>query len=360
MDACHIKETTGNTNMLIQLNPGANYQMFDGFELDGNCNPATPGPGNNADCQSGIFGAAIDADHFTSGCTVGTNCPHHIWVLNNIIHDNGLSGVQLNDSEWFWILHNTLHDNSYSVQSGSYGSGISIYEPFVVSGYTATTMDNQWSPYTIIMAYNIVHDNHNCQDCGSGNSDGNGIIFDDWQHTQNTPYTPFAHYGLAFGNLAYHNGGRGVYAFYSTNLAIINNTAYNNNWDNVDTATDRGDVACINCTNAITANNIGWTFTPLTNSHNTPFVGTNTSTGDSWSNNIAFGASVDFTGGNTFPTGANKTNTNPLLVNAPSNNFALQSNSPAIGFGDADIYGPYSAPATTDAGACYHTLLTCP
>jgi hypothetical protein len=38
-------------------------------------------------------------------------------------------------------------------------------------------------------------------------------------------------------------------------------------------------------------------------------------------------------------------------------NFALQSTSPAIGYGLAETYLPATS---VDAGACYHTLAICP
>jgi protein involved in polysaccharide export with SLBB domain len=66
---------------------------------------------------------------------------------------------------------------------------------------------------------------------------------------------------------------------------------------------------------------------------------------------------------------ANKCMTDPLWINVgntstgsrsvPPNraNFALQSGSPAIGYG---ITQPYSSPQAADASACYHTITTCP
>src|ERR1700730_14798354 len=138
---------------------------------------------------------------------------HHLWVLNSTIHNCQLSGMQFNHSEYYWLLHNRLYNNS-SGTSGIYGSGISVYEPKVISGYEPTPQDDAWTPYHIIIDFNVTHDNFN-QQTGSGNSDANGIILDDWQWSQNSG-TPYAALGLVLGNVAYHNGGKGIHVFFNT------------------------------------------------------------------------------------------------------------------------------------------------
>jgi len=339
LSGCVFRENTSNVNSFFDIQPTGNYLIFDALELDGNNN--------------NVYGACITSSR------PGGGPAHHLWIINSVIHGCGLSGVQFNNSEWYWILHNKVYNNSSSDTSGSFGSGISVYEPEILSGYTPSTMDNQWSPYTVVMAYNVAHDNFNCQTCGSGNTDGNGIIFDDWLHTQNTPNTPFAHQGLAFGNITYHNGGWGINVFSSVNAVVVNNTSYNNFWDSVNSATYRGEFEQNDSGSITFRNNIGWANT-ATNSQNVPFLGRNATGLNNWSNNIAFGADVNFGEGDAFPTPVNKTNTDPLLMNAPNNNFSLQGGSPSIGFGDGGNYGPYTTPITIDAGACYHTLSACP
>jgi len=56
-------------------------------------------------------------------------------------------------------------------------------------------------------------------------------------------------------------------------------------------------------------------------------------------------------------TNPNQCNVDPKLVNVTGSNFALQSGSPAIGYGQTQSYLPTSA---VDAGACPSTLTTCP
>jgi len=312
------------------------YVMVDGFEVD--CN-------NN----TGYIGITTGPD---AGATA-----HHLWILNSTVHHCQLSGIQFNNSEYYWILHSTFYNNS-SGTSGIYGSGISIYEPKVISGYTPTSQDNAWTPYKIIINYNVSHDNYN-QQVGSENSDGNGVILDDWRWTQNTG-TPYTGQGLVLGNIVYHNGGDGIEAFLNTGATIANNTAYNNNWDTHNPGTWRADIAVQASYNVTVVNNIAWAVTGSgILSENQPFMGQDAvSDTNIWSNNIAYGNTNDnFSAPDTYPIPSNKNNTNPLLVNAPGNNFALQGTSPAIGFGMAGSYFP---PPPVDAGACSSALSVCP
>jgi parallel beta-helix repeat protein len=331
LDGCHtITNATGRSLWRLP----ASYVMIDGFEVD--CN-------NN----TGYIG-------ITTGPDAGA-AAHHLWVLNSTIHNCQLSGMQFNNSEYYWLLHNRLYNNS-SGTSGIYGSGISVYEPKVISGYAPTPQDDAWTPYHIIIDFNVTHDNFN-QQTGSGNSDGNGIILDDWQWSQNSG-TPYAALGLVLGNVAYHNGGKGIHVFFNTGALIANNTAYNNNWDTLNTGTWRSEISVQASARVTVINNIAWAVTGsgiLAN--NAPFMGRDSSATNSWSNNIAYGSGNNFGGSDSYPTPANKSNTNPLLVNAPGNNFALQAASPAIGSGTTDFYLP---PSSIDVGACSSALTACP
>ena len=346
---CRIRVTSSVNNM-IQIANNTHYLMFDALELDGNTNAST-------------FGSVIDADRPSNGCSQSpTTCPHHLWIMNSIIHEGGQSGVQWNNSEWFWVLHNNVYNNSGTTGSGRCcGSGVSIYNPEALSGYTPTAMDNQWAPFHIVVAFNMLHDNSTFNI--SGPSDGNGLIFDDWRHFQNTPNTNYVGNGLAFGNLAYNNGGQGIHLFDTTTATVANNTAYNNMSNTFDGGTFRGGIDCYNTCNTVTfTNNISWAITgPGILANNSPFLDrTGTTPADTFNRNISFGAGNSIQSPVTYPTPANKAATDPLLVNAPAGNFALQPSSPAIAFGTGATYGPYGQPVTSDTGACHHTLATCP
>jgi parallel beta-helix repeat protein len=66
------------------------------------------------------------------------------------------------------------------------------------------------------------------QEAGTGNvtgknTDGNGIIYD--------TFRSYAGQSLCLGNIACHNGGKGIDVFRSGRVTVANNTAHNNNWD---------------------------------------------------------------------------------------------------------------------------------
>ena len=96
---------------------------------------------------------------------------------------------------------------------------------------------------------------------------------------------------------------------------------------------------------------------------------------DTWFNNITdmigtgCNGEVKVNNGDTYSETANKESTAPLWVNVGTSsvgteltppvgaNFALESGSPAIGYG---LTKPYLPPQSVDAGACSSSLTTCP
>ena len=315
--------------------------MFDGLEIDCNSNKLAIG--------------------ITTG--INTSFPgHHMWVTNSTIHDCGLSGIQTGqDGEYYWFLHNHLYKNSST--SGFYGSGISVYEPAVVSPYTPTAMDLQWTPYHIIINYNISHDNFNAQGVlGPNNTDGNGIILDDWSnHFRGGPLYTVP--GLVMGNVVYHNGGKGIQVAFGvpTGTLIANNTAYNNNWDTFNPSTWRAEINGQENYGVIYKNNIAHAV-PSTGilANNVPFASHKAHSAATFTSNIGFGtgntryATGSFDAPDAFSCSTNKCNSNPAFVAAAgSNNFALQAGSPAIAYGQIYKLGP-SAPVELGR-MCLHT-----
>src|SRR6516165_5861514 len=116
MNACHILAPAASTYLLVGMQYGGNFVVFDGFEIDGN---------NSFGALSAVIciGSA-DLTAGTSSTQAGSGS-HHIWVLNNIIHHCGQSGIQLNNREWFYSIHNTTYHNAWN--SGFNGSGISYF-----------------------------------------------------------------------------------------------------------------------------------------------------------------------------------------------------------------------------------------
>jgi len=200
-------------------------------------------------------------------------------------------------------------------------------------------------------------------------------------------------------NVVYNSGGGGVHIFRSENVTAANNTCYNAYLDPYDKAASR---ACIDTSDSYgntLINNIAVAIPAAPNGScafgAAPYAQFNSATDgappsgsplDTWSHNITqlqgghnscwgsfgqdapTGENIMFSG-DSFSCQSNKCATNPNWVSVgtittgtestpPSKaNFALQSNSPAIGYGQTQSYLPWTA---IDAGACYHTVKNCP
>ena len=61
---------------------------------------------------------------------------------------------------------------------------------------------------------------------GGRTTDGNGVILDDFEHTQGAGGAPYRYPSLVVGNTVFDNGGRGVQVFQSRNVAVVGNTAW--------------------------------------------------------------------------------------------------------------------------------------
>jgi hypothetical protein len=390
---CVIRENSSGTNNLVSnVSP---YVIYDGIEVDGN--------------NFQTFGDCMDAGFGGNNNVNGTATYHHNWFINGDVHGCGQSGIQWNESEYLWIIHSVIHDNSAcsanvspcTGSNGVFGSGISIYDPvgFASGAYTPTgtigssvpAQDNYWCATTpssvcfhYVVAYNVVYHNYNSQ-TGQSNTDGEGIIFDDWQHGQNscpgTGTCPITGAGLAMGNLLFWNGNQGIEASNRANVDqvwVVNNSAYNNNWDTHDDIplTYRGGIYNDGGGNVHMLNNIGYAVVGndgkcSTRSGsaqlgcNTGFVDQNATNASVIQNNVGYPAEQNVGSPSSYPltgTNGNDDGVNPNLtaLNSSSavNNFALQPGSPAIGFGQA--FTLWQQTGTVDAGACPSSLTSCP
>jgi len=214
-------------NMQDVVDAQANYMIIDGFEIDG-----------------GNLGLTSSPITYGSGL-VGSG--HHFQALNNLVHDCGGEGIGALYMDWYWIVGNTTYNNAHF--NGYQMSGISIYEPRAVS-YTATSADTS-ATYHIIVENNVSHDNGEWYVAGA-HTDGNGIILDDFQNTQ-SGLAAYPYKSLVQGNTAYNNGARGVHLFFTDNVTVTGNIAYNDNLDTAINGTWRGELS-----NAF-GNNNSWT-----------------------------------------------------------------------------------------------------
>ncbi len=373
LDACTITDPSYGFS-IVSTGEGPNFVVFDGFELAASTEVA--------------YGQGV---YVWDGNENGSTAPpssHHIWVLNNIIHHYGQTGIQMNDGEYFYAIHNTTYDNA-NVTCDAQGSGISYVVEKAFSGYTPTTADLTYAPFHNVVSWNVSYDNFLTQ-CGNAASeydtDGNGIIMDTFDN-QGSTNVLYPYQSLVAFNLTYGNGGKGIQVFRTSYVTVANNTSYNNNLDPFNNGTSRGEINQAGGHSNTYINNIAYPV-PATSATDVRCEGTNpcalldnsafvggdsageTDASNIWSNNISFGGTppyVDQSGNamwnadtiNCSMTGAdpNKCNVDPMLAGPAAGNFAPTADSPAIGYG---LPEGYLSSQSVDVGACSSALSTCP
>jgi parallel beta-helix repeat protein len=269
--------------------------------------------------------------------------------------------------------------NANCASGSTYNGGTGTYTP---SGMDLTYA----APFHIVVSGNVVYSNmiaaNNPVRCGS-HTDGNGIILDTFlDETTNT--IPFPYQSLIAGNVAYANGGRGIHVYRTSNVTVANNTAYGNGTDTCMNDYYVGDLSQSGGSNNVWINNIAQSILTAANptcggaiaggvngntsfcgSRNAPLVagkaaGFTADSGNSYSHNVFYGGhgiQMFDNDASALSCTGNKCSVNPLFVSPLVSNFALQSTSPAIGYGLLQLYLP---PAPLDAGACSKVLAACP
>ena len=296
------------------------YVMIDGFDIDGN--------------HAANEGEAV--------ATNGDAGYHHIVVMNNLIHDAGGGGVQLNDSEYFWILGNTIWGNA-SINTYQ-ESGISTYQAQAASPFVTTAADMAL-PWHIVIAGNISRDNGETYACGATpgcHTDGNGIIIDKTLNVDRKDGVAYKGRVLVAGNVVYGNGGAGIQTYLSEHVTVANNTVYDNHRDRDNIGTWRGELSCVDSSDIDWINNIADSATgDGVLGHNAPILvagtGAHAMTGIRFSHNLSFGAPAQvFVGGTTAQDNLN--GVAPQFSDLASKDFTLAATSPAREAGEAQTY----------------------
>lgn len=359
MGACHIKATSPNYFLGIAL--GGSFIVFDGLEIDGNSDTE----------PHGLASACVGTGDETFG---SGNSGHHVWVMNSTIHHCNMSGINLSWREYYYSVHNTLYHNSWT--SGYQGSGIAyVVLTCIDNGEDSHCNDINYSPNNMdtsipwhnLVVKNITYDNRvdeetNEVECGN-HTDGNGIIMDTFfkNAVENSAESNlYPHRTLVFGNLSYNNGGRGIHIFAAPHNDVVNNTLYANSNDYCDNAYYLGDMSSIGTYDSNFVANV----VHAVNTASNPSCACPTCVGGSvggdycggrvaalvagngrgvtshnnlhW-NNIYYGASGIqlFDNDSTSYNPSNNKTLDPKLKNPGSNDFTLDTGSPALNYGYA-------------------------
>jgi hypothetical protein len=214
---------------------------------------------NNCPSAGGVyFAILICAGPYVSSCNMGNTNPvlidksnwalegvtgcfnvspksgtlHHVALINDVASGCSTGGFETYGGSASADYVAYVGDIAWNSAQGSgyCYSGMSVYEP------------NNWdtNPGThVFIAGNFSWSNIDGAGCyGGANSDGEGIILDDFGHTQDTDI-PFTGQAVVEQNLFLGNGGQGMHVFHNTSAKIFefNNTAYGNAQSTVNPAT---------------------------------------------------------------------------------------------------------------------------
>ncbi len=243
---------------------------------------------------------------------------HHFKVKNCTVYDCGGAGITFIQSDYITIENNIIYNNSWYTVWAS--SGISLWQNW--NSNNETGVKN-------IIRNNICYGNRqyvpaiafNC-----GFTDGNGIIIDDSENTQNgSALGSYKGRTLIENNIVYKNGGSGIHTYKSKHVDIVNNTAYLNN----QSPELNGGQIFPNASDDIRI------FNNILVAPSDKRINSNYNNGKSlvYSNNLHLGGNA------TAITGTNLVKGNPLFADAENNDFSLQQGSPAIDKGIDSLIG---------------------
>jgi hypothetical protein len=304
-----------------------------------------------------IYGLEVDGSAGTTptggiefgGTSAGGSS--HLWVLNNLVHNWGSSGISFTEDDYVTTMGNVVHDTSSADSDCT--SAISDFEPLASDHLPG------W--------HNIIADNitYNTTQPGGGCVDGEGVILDDFNHseTNNVPYTADT---LVENNVSYNNQGDGIEVFeHGYGTALIRNNSTYHNFTSSNTATQgcTGEIITSSSFGVIASNNITWPNASGNAGHNVGLGVCSSSGGATLIGNMC---NTDSGGQNCYwdtsgdpnPSQVNQFNVNPLYLSPSTGNLDLSPTSPAIRSGAprygqplVDVLGYQRTPGQIDLGA---------
>lgn len=158
--------------------------------------------------------------------------PHHITVKNCVFKEFPGAGISFQRFDYIEVSNCEVANNCWYTIFGS--SGINTYQATdYIEGHVHST-----SEYAIKILGNKVYGNTlkvKNQNL-STRYDGNGIIIDNFDHTQDLSninrgsysYSVYDGKTLVANNVIFGNGGSGIKVFTSDNVDVFHNTLYNN------------------------------------------------------------------------------------------------------------------------------------
>lgn len=279
---------------------------------------------------------AVDYDRIdycnTNGINIEYNkntmaIPHHIEVRNNTVRDCPGAGICSKWADYLTIEDNKSFGNCKDMIYG--GSGISLLCQVDVDSNTG---------YKNFIRRNLVYDNETLipwayNGDGTQISDGDGIIMDTFwgqgslrvmegsasDGSKDVKKPDYAAKTLVENNIAYENGGAGIYCCGAVNTDFVNNTAYNNDRS---PALNYGELRAGWGKNIRFINNIGYARTGENNINTINNYG-----------NVTFDYNIAYGGVNSTFTGSNNLYSDPAFVDLAAKNFKLLPGSPAIDSG---------------------------
>ena len=210
---------------------GVSYLIVDGIEIVGQGASITrEQAAANASARQALYNHNCIYVDGVGSAGVHPQVPHDIVIRNSILRNCTGAGIEVNAGDAVTILHNKVANNSWWTVFDT--SGIGLYH--LTDAPSAAARNG----YKNFIVGNEVWGNRNEMPCAACKPpaiyDGNGIIVDDAQHTQDAlgandvVGVPYRGRTYIANNIVHDNGGRGIHVYRSDHVDVVNNTTWNN------------------------------------------------------------------------------------------------------------------------------------